>query len=582
MKRTENANRPDPLAYDLKSVQLPRMEGAGLALLVAAMESPLLRPLVKSILFKNSGIADFRKAAAEGTILGRSPERPPMPAAAGKGPESGAGVGLRTEGTRLGEALAAKDRDPPSPFPSVADYLDAYREGRTSPVDVAQRVVAFMKNENDRLRFFRAWDEGDMLAQARASEARWKAGKPAGPLDGVPVAVKDELDQKGFGTSVGTSFLGKEPAERDAFAVARLREAGAMLIGKTVMHEIGIGVTGQNPHHGTVRNPYDESRHSGGSSSGSGAAVGAALCPIALGADGGGSIRIPSAFCGAVGLKPSFGRVSESGAAPLCWSVAHVGPIAASARDAALAYLLIAGKDPQDPGSLAQPPLEAPVLERGALRGKRVAVDERWFAHCDADVSAAAAKALEALKELGAVIVPLRLGGLESYRVAHVIIIIAEMAQAMDAHYRAHRKDFSAEVRVSIALARSLGPIDYLSALRVRDKACESVAAIFEKADLIATPTTGRAAPPIQSSALKAGNWDVGTLTEIMRYATLANLTGIPAITFPCGYSPAGLPIGFQLMGPWWSEARLLEAAWECGTILPRRAPLRSYSPLSG
>ena len=147
--------------------------------------------------------------------------------------------------------------------------------------------------------------------------------KPIGPLDGVPVSVKAELDQIGYGTTVGTSFLGKTPATQDATPVAKLREAGAILIGKTNMHEIGMGVTGLNLHHGVPRNPYRTDSYTGGSSSGSAASVAAGFCPISIGADGGGSIRIPAAFCGGVGLKATYGRVSEHGAAPLCWSAAR-------------------------------------------------------------------------------------------------------------------------------------------------------------------------------------------------------------------------------------------------------------------
>ena len=168
-----------------------------------------------------------------------------------------------------------------------------------------------------------AVNRDDVMKQAREATQRIKAGKPLSIFDGVPVAVKDELDMVPYPTTVGTSFLGKSPAKEDATVVARMRAAGALLVGKTNMHEIGINVTGLNPHHGTTRNPYNTDHFTGGSSSGSATAVAAGLVPVAIGADGGGSIRIPASFCGVFGLKPTFGRVSEHGAAPLCWSVAH-------------------------------------------------------------------------------------------------------------------------------------------------------------------------------------------------------------------------------------------------------------------
>jgi len=183
-----------------------------------------------------------------------------------------------------------------------------------------------------------------------------RAGKPLSVVDGVPVAVKDEFKQIGHRTCGGTSFLGSCVESEDATAVARLRAAGALLVGKTVMNEIGIQTTGWNGHFGQVRNPFDLSRDTGGSSSGSAASVAAGLTPLALGADGGGSIRIPATQCGVVGFKPTYGRVSEHGALPLCPSVGHAGPIASSVEDAAIMYAIIAGPDVNDANSQVQPP----------------------------------------------------------------------------------------------------------------------------------------------------------------------------------------------------------------------------------
>ncbi len=205
------------------------------------------------------------------------------------------------------------------------------------------------------LRTFIASNPDDVLRQAEAATHRIRNGQALSLLDGVPVAVKDEVDMVPCPTTVGTAFLGPRPAKQDSTVVARMRATGAVLLGKTNMHEIGIGVTGLNLHHGTPRNPYNPDHYTGGSSSGSAAAVAAGLCPVAISADGGGSIRIPSSFCGLVGLKPTFGRISEFGAAPLCWSLAHLGAIAATATDAALAYGVLAGPDPQDANSLHQP-----------------------------------------------------------------------------------------------------------------------------------------------------------------------------------------------------------------------------------
>jgi Asp-tRNA(Asn)/Glu-tRNA(Gln) amidotransferase A subunit family amidase len=226
-------------------------------------------------------------------------------------------------------------------FETVADFARAYRGGQLSPVDVARRLADACSSLDERdpaMQLLIAQDADDLMAQAEASAARFAAGEPLGVFDGVPVAVKDELDQVPYPTTVGTAFLGRESADEDATVAARFRAQGALLFGKTAMHEIGIGVTGLNPHHGTPRNPYDPGHFTGGSSSGPAAVVAAGLCPVAIGADGGGSIRTPAALCGISGLKATYGRISEHGAYPLCWSVGHVGPLAATVLDTALAY----------------------------------------------------------------------------------------------------------------------------------------------------------------------------------------------------------------------------------------------------
>lgn len=227
-----------------------------------------------------------------------------------------------------------------------------------TPLDVARRyLTAVAEGEADAapLRAVVHLAEADLLAQAEAATARFERGEPLGPLDGVPIGVKDELDQVPHPTTVGTTFLARGPATADATVVARLREAGALLVGKLNMHEIGIGTTGLNPHLGTARNPCGPAHHTGGSSSGCGAAVAAGLCPIAVGADAGGSIRTPASLCGVVGLKATYGRVSEHGAFPLCWSMGHVGPLGATVRDVALGYLAMAGVDPHDGATAGQP-----------------------------------------------------------------------------------------------------------------------------------------------------------------------------------------------------------------------------------
>jgi len=385
--------------------------------------------------------------------------------------------------------------------------------------------------------------------------------------------VKDELDVAGYPTTVGTRFLGRQPAPEDATVVGRLRAAGALIIGKTNMHEIGLGVTGVNPHHGACRNPYDPARAPGGSSSGPAAAVAYGLCPLGVGADGGGSIRIPASFCGVVGLKSTFGRLSEHGAAPLCWSLAHVGPIAATAADAALGYLLMAGPDPRDPNSLHQPTPTLAGLDRLDLQGLKLGIYPPWFEHADAPVVAACRRMLDELVQAGAELHEIDLPDLDIARTVHLITIVSEMATAHLRHYAEHRRAYGHDTRLNLVLARRLAATDYDHAQRLRARIWCHFARALEQVELIVSPATGCTAPPIPADVLRTGESNLPLTTKIMRFAQPANLTGLPAISVPVGYDPDGLPIGLQLMARPWQEALLLRVARFTETRCRRQPP---------
>jgi Asp-tRNA(Asn)/Glu-tRNA(Gln) amidotransferase A subunit family amidase len=386
------------------------------------------------------------------------------------------------------------------------------------------------------LNAFIAVDHDDVMRQAREATIRIKAGKALSVLDGVPVAVKDEIDMTPYPTTVGTAFLGKSPAATDATVAARLRSAGALLIGKTNMHEIGINVTGLNPVHGTTRNPYNPNHFTGGSSSGSATAVAAGFVPAAIGADGGGSIRIPAAFCGLVGLKATFGRISEHGAYPLDWSIAHIGPLAWSATDAALIYALIAGPDPKDPTSLHQPLPSLQGWDNLNLKGLKLGVYWEWFRHADAEVVAACEAMLKEYEKMGCEIVEITIPNLEANRVAHSVTIITEMAQAMNPFMAEHKTKHALDVRINLAMARQLSATDYITAQRIRTRMIRHFKRAFESVDMILTPTTGIAAPEIKKGALPDGESDLSTTIEIMRFAP-------PRISQACPPSPSLLAI---------------------------------------
>lgn len=544
------------MSYRVKPLKAPRLAGAALRLFTLAVETPLIGAPLRRAMLKAAQIPEFRSISSDDAAI----VVPPLP--------------LHGRETHPSNGACPLPAASPPHAVDAATFVSSYEAGATTPADVAERFLAAVAADPP-LRAFVATNADDLRTQARASTARYRDGRPLGPLDGVPVAIKDELDLVPYPTAAGTTFLGREPVRRDATAVARLRAAGALLVGKTAMHEAGMGVTGVNPHHGTPRNPHDPSRITGGSSSGSAAAVGAGLCAAALSADAGGSIRIPAALCGLVGIKPTFGRVSEHGAVPLCWSAAHIGPIGATARDVGLTYLAIAGPDPLDPNSLRQPRPAAPAAQDD-LRGLRVGVYRAWFEDADEAVASVCRGALDLLRDAGADVREIEIPDLHLVRPVHLVTVALEWATAF-ARHATHRRDMGYDVRLVKALADGLRGTDYVHAQRLRRKICANFAAALEEVDVIATPAAGMTAPPVPADALATGLSDFSLLDRLTRFATAANLTGQPAISIPAGYDPGGLPVGMQLIGGPWREDVLLRAAMVMERRVERRSPRVYY-----
>jgi Asp-tRNA(Asn)/Glu-tRNA(Gln) amidotransferase A subunit family amidase len=558
------------MTYKLRPVSAPVASGGMLRMLCLLAENPVTGPLLAGPLLKSAGVTDVRNAAAS--------EAPWTPLSLSTTREASQdGERQRAPSELAASTGAAPGAAPGFRFPTCADYQAGYRDGTLDPESVAHEALDSCRKADEldpKMRIFISQLADDVLAQARASSARWKKGQPLGPLDGVPVAVKDEVDMVPYPTTVGTKFLGKEPARVDACVVERLRDAGAVLLGKANMHEFGMGVTGLNPNHGSARNPYDPTRCTGGSSSGSAAAVAAGLCPLAVGADGGGSIRTPAAFCGVVGLKPTFGRVSERGAAPVCWSLAHLGPIGATVADVVLGYSVLAGPDPHDPGSLQQPLSRLDEWSVPHAKGLKLGLYRPWFEDADKPVVEACRRAVGLLVDAGAEVVEIEIPELELIRGVHLVTIVSEMAAAHVHHYAAHRTDYGLDVRLNLALARKLTNTDYVHAQRLRSRLCGHFVRALNNVDVVVTPTTGMTAPALPANALSSGQSNLSETVQIMLYVQAANLTGFPAITVPAGYDPAGLPIGLQLMGRPWEEDRLLRLAAAVERYTERRKPL--------
>ena len=557
------------MPYDLSRVDIPRLAGRPLRLIARVLETPGLRALLLPRLLRAGGIDAFRRLR---------PHEPPTVQ-----PFVPPGSRSSPEAVRPLRFDALADLSAPGQgfaFPSALDYARAYRAGRLDPREVARRVLAAIADSNrlsPPLRAVIRCEEADVRAQAEESARRLTGGRPRSVLEGVPVAVKDELDQVPYPTRLGTRFAGGTGASSDATVVARLRDAGALLIGKTNMFEIGIVPSGMNIHTGFARNPYAPDHDTGGSSSGSAAAVAAGFCPIAMGADGGGSIRIPAALCGVFGIKATYARISTFGAGPVCWSVAHVGPLGATALDIALAYAVTSGGDPRDSWTMRQPPPELDGVGSLDLTGQRLGVFDPWFEDAQPDVVRRGREMLRHFEKRGAVLVPVDIAGLDAMRTAHAVTILAEMASALEPYFAAHGRELAPAVRVNLAIGRRFDGVDYVRAQRLRTRAMAEFARVFEDVDAILTPTTACTAPPIRPEALAFGESDLATVTELMRFIVPANLCGLPAVSFPAGYDSAGLPVGMQAIGRWWEESRLLKLAFAAEAAAPRRRPNTFY-----
>lgn len=547
------------MAYDLTSLHLPVLYGTGLKLFTAAVENSLIRPILIGSLLKSGGVYKLREAK-----LTEPPTYYPVKFTAGA---------TAYQHPDVAEVHAANHPD--TPYATIRQYAAAYRSGAADPVAVAEKLLAFIE-ASDRLdppmRFFIHTDREDLLAQARESARRIQEGNPRSLFEGVPVAIKDEFDMRGHPTTIGTAFYGSHPVSADAAVVARLREAGALLVGKAHMHEIGINPDGTNPIHGRCCNPWNPAHDTGGSSSGPAAVVAAGISPVSIGADGGGSIRVPAAHCGVVGLKPTFGRVSEHGAAPTNWSVAHIGPIGATVEDVALAYAVIAGQDETEPNTLHQPPVIVNGWQDADLSGLRLGVYWEHFRHADAEVVALNEAMLARLVDAGAAVVDIEIPDLDLMRIAHAMTILSEMAVFQRDQWE-HRKEFSPGTRLSLTLGQVATSHDILQAQRVRTRAMRIFDGIYQQVDAIISPTTALPAPAIPQEANSAGQSNLSLTTEMMRFVFAANLCGNPAISFPAGFTAGGLPVGMQAMGKHWEEHLLLKIAFAAEQVMEHRQP---------
>lgn len=446
---------------------------------------------------------------------------------------------------------------------TIEDLSQLLRNKQVSPVEVTEHYLARINGLDDRTNAFITVTAEEALADARKHEAEIMAGEYRGPLHGVPMALKDLYDTAGVRTTAASRIFAARVPDRDATSVMFLRAAGAVILGKTNLHEFAFGVTNASSYFGPARNPWDLNRVTGGSSGGSGAAVAAGLCAAATGSDTGGSIRIPAALCGIVGLKPTYGRISCAGLIPLSWSLDHAGPMTKSVYDAAVMLQAMAGWDPEDPASLTAPVSDYTAGISDGVGGLRIAVDPDYaFSQIDDEVDVVVKQALRVLQNLGAELVEVSLSRIPEAMDAALAILNAEATAYHEKFLKARPEDYQPDVRARLEKASSVRGADYARAQRTRQWMRRDFETLFEEVDLFATPMCAIPAPTLDQSEVTVAGQTTSVMAPIARFARVFNLTGMPAITVPCGFSSAGLPIGLQLAGRRLDETTVLRAAY--------------------
>lgn len=430
-----------------------------------------------------------------------------------------------------------------------------------SPVELTQAAIARVERLNSEMHVLITVMKEQALEDARQAERAVARGHIT-PLQGIPVSIKDLYDTRGIKTTAGAKIFANRVPQDDATAVKKLREGGAVNIGKTNMHEFAFGVTTVNPHYGTAKNPWNNDRITGGSSGGSASAVALGMGLGSLGSDTGGSVRIPAALCGIVGLKPTYGRISLHGVIPLSWSMDHPGPLGRTVEDVAVLLGAIAGHDPKDPCSRNVEVRRYTDALTGDIKDVRIGIPKTYFYERLApEVDKAVRAALKNIERAGARMVEVSLPKIAVHRAVWLHIASPEAYSYHETHLRKHAGQYGRDVRGRLEAGRMLLSVDYVRAQRTRAIMKEECKRIFDTVDVVITPTVPIAAPRIDDLHVP---WDSGAETaaaSLSRFTRFFNIVGLPAISIPCGFTTDGLPVGMQIAGKPFDESTVLRVA---------------------
>jgi aspartyl-tRNA(Asn)/glutamyl-tRNA(Gln) amidotransferase subunit A len=454
---------------------------------------------------------------------------------------------------------------------TLLELAERIRRRETSPLDIVRFLLDRIRRTEDRLKAYVTVCEESALKHAEAAEIQLRAGHDLGPLHGLPVSVKDLFETEGIRTTCGSKLMQDYVPKADCTVVKRLKANGAIVLGKTNTHEFALG--GITP---PTRNPWNPNRIPGGSSGGSAAALAAGSAIAATGSDTGGSIRIPASFCGVVGFKPTYGRVSRAGIFPESWSLDHAGPIARCVEDAALLLRIMAGWDEFDPTSSELPvPDYVEQLKQG-VAGMRIGIPaNHFFEQCHRDIAEAVNKAIGVLKDLGCRTVMFEFPHIPEIMAAYTTLDSCEASAYHERSIETKADDYQPDVRLLLEQGLFIPATYYIQALRARAMIFPRIMVLFKQFDVIVTPSEPMVAPEVGQQSLGFNGVEESVDSALVRYLAPFNLTGLPALSVPCGFSGDGLPIGMQIIGKAYDESTVLRVAYafERATDWHRRSP---------
>lgn len=430
-----------------------------------------------------------------------------------------------------------------------------------SPVELVTGFLKRIERTDSLLNTYITIPYEKVLAEARAKEAEIEKGDYRGPLHGIPIGIKDNIFTKQLKTTMGSEIYNDFIPENDAFVIEKLKKAGAIIIGKHNTHQFAYGPTGDRSHVGPVKNPYDTSKMTGGSSSGSAAAVAAYLCAGAIGTDTGGSVRIPASFCGIVGMKPTFGRVSQRGVHPLSWHLDHVGPMSKTVTDNALLLNAIVSYDPFDEKSVNRNTEDFTRLIGKDIRDKKIGIPRPFYYEgVEAEIIVAVENVMKLLEEQGAHCENVNLPYLDEILEAQRVIIRCDAYAIHEENLKKHPDLWDDEVKERLYTGVYPKGFEYAKAIHYKEFAKQEFHRVLQDVDVLITPTMSIMPPKVGGRYTSEGNNDENHIRwTITKLTSPTNLNGLPSLTVPCGFSETGLPIGVQLIGKEFDEATLYQ-----------------------